>query len=59
MPEPHLEFVGKINNASVVVRYPDDLARMLQEYPESVVRGYLEQTEEILQWLVQHPNLRA
>ncbi len=58
LPQPHLEFIGKINNASIPTRYPDDLQRMLREYPESVVRDYLRQTEEVLQWLRQHPNLQ-
>lgn len=53
-----LEFLGKINNASVPTRYPEDLQRMLTQYPESVVRDYLEETEEVLKWLRQHPNLQ-
>ncbi len=58
MPQPYLDFIGKINNASVPTRYPDDLPKMIAQYPESVVRDYLERTEEVLQWLRQHPNLR-
>jgi HEPN domain-containing protein len=57
-PQSHLEFIGKINNASIPTRYPEDLQRMLREYPEPVVRDYLRQTEEVLQWLKQHPNLQ-
>lgn len=58
LPQAHLEFLGKINNASVPTRYPEDLQRMLTQYPESVVRDYLEETEEVLKWLRQHPNLQ-
>jgi len=58
LPQAHLEFIGKINNASIPTRYPDDLGRMIGQYPEPVVRGYLKQTEEALLWLRQHPNLR-
>jgi len=29
----------------------------LKEYPKSVTKDYLNQTQEILQWLKQHPNL--
>lgn len=25
LPQPYLEFIGKINNASVPIRYPEDL----------------------------------
>ncbi len=53
LPDTFLEFIGKINNASILTRYPDDLKQALQEYPRSVVKSYLEQTEEIIQWLHQ------
>jgi adenylosuccinate synthase len=31
---------------------------MLREYPEPVVRDYLQQTDEVVEWLKQHLNLR-
>ena len=58
MPQSYLEFIGKINNASVPTRYPEDLQRTIAQYPDSVARDYLEKTEEVLEWLKQHPNLR-
>jgi HEPN domain-containing protein len=58
LPQSHLEFIGKINNASVPTRYPEDLQRIIAQYPESVARDYLEKTEEVLKWLREHPNLR-
>ena len=57
LPESHLDFIGKINTASIPTRYPDDLQRALREYPKSVVKEYLRQTQEIVQWLKEHPNL--
>jgi HEPN domain-containing protein len=30
------EFIGKLNNASVVTRYPDDLAQITAQYPEAI-----------------------
>jgi HEPN domain-containing protein len=51
LPEAHLDFVGKINTASIPTRYPDDLQRAMKDYPESVTRNYLKQSEEIIQWL--------
>ena len=45
LPQKYLEFIGKINNASVLTRYPEDLQKMLREYPEPIVRGYLQQTK--------------
>ena len=53
VPQPYLEFLGKINNASIPTRYPEDLQRALDEYPKPIVRDYLRQTKEILQWLRQ------
>jgi HEPN domain-containing protein len=50
-PQSHLEFIGQINNASIPTRYPEDLQRSLKEYPEPIVRAYLERTQEIVEWL--------
>ena len=57
LPESYLDFVGKINTASIPTRYPDDLQRALKEYPKSVAKDYLNQTTDIVLWLKQHPNL--
>ncbi|MEW6085685.1 MAG: HEPN domain-containing protein [Chloroflexota bacterium] len=59
LSQPHLDFIGKINTASIPTRYPDDLQRSLKEYTESVAKEYLTQTTEIVQWLKQHPNLNG
>jgi HEPN domain-containing protein len=53
IPGSHLEFLGKINNASIPTRYPEDLQRALDEYPKEIVRDYLRQTKEIAEWLKQ------
>jgi len=57
IPEKRLDFIGKINTASIPTRYPDDLQRALKEYPKSVANDYLNQTTELVKWLKQHPNL--
>ena len=57
LPEKYLDFIGKINTASIPTRYPDDLQRSLKEYPKSVAKDYLNQTAELIEWLKQHPNL--
>ena len=56
-PQTYLDFIGKLNNASVPTRYPEDLQRMIREYPEPVVRDYLKQTEEVVEWLRKHQTL--
>jgi len=57
MSQAQLEFIGKINTASIPTRYPEDLQLAVRDYPEPVVKEYLRQTQEIVQWLEQHPNL--
>jgi HEPN domain-containing protein len=57
LDQAHLEFIGKINTASIPTRYPEDLERAVRDYPESIAKEYLRQTQEIIQWLKQHPNL--
>jgi HEPN domain-containing protein len=57
LPDNYLDFIGKINTASIPTHYPEDLQRSLKEYPESIVKDYLHRTAEIIQWLKQHPNL--
>jgi HEPN domain-containing protein len=57
LSEDHLDFIGKINTASIPTRYPDDLQRALKEYPKSVAQDYLNQTQGIIEWLKAHPNL--
>ncbi len=57
-PEPrHLEFIGKLNNASIPTRYPSDIREAIREYTEEVARSYLQQTEEVVTWLKRHPSL--
>jgi HEPN domain-containing protein len=58
LPEDALDFIGKINAASIPTRYPEDLQSALKDYPEPVARDYLRHTQELIQWLKQYPNLR-
>ena len=53
------DFLGKINNTSVVVRYPDDLSAMVSQYPETIARDYLERTKELITWVRQDPRLQT
>ncbi|MCD6219769.1 HEPN domain-containing protein [Candidatus Calescamantes bacterium] len=45
LPEELFEFVAKINNASVVTRYPEDFQELLKAYPQEIAREYLSKTE--------------
>jgi len=53
------DFLGRINNTSVVVRYPDDLAAMVSQYPEAIAQEYLERTQEMVAWVRQDPRLQT
>ena len=53
------DFLGKINNTSVVVRYPDDLSAMVSQYSEAIVRDYLERAKELILWVRQDPRLQT
>jgi len=35
-PERHFEFISKINNASVITRYPEDFTNLIEAYPEKI-----------------------
>jgi HEPN domain-containing protein len=59
IPQESLEFIGRINNASIPTRYPDDIRRIVKDYPEPVARKYLEKATEIIRWLREHPNLKT
>ncbi|TAJ97873.1 HEPN domain-containing protein [bacterium] len=54
----HLDFIGKINNASIPTRYPEDLAKAITAYPKGVSQSYLEKTKEVVEWLRQDPRLK-
>jgi len=53
------DFLGKINNTSVMVRYPDDLSAMVSQYPEAIAQDYLERTKELILWVRQDPRLQT
>ncbi len=54
----HLEFIGKLNNASIPTRYPSDIHQAIKEYNEDVAKHYLQQTEEVVAWLKTHSSLK-
>lgn len=56
--ENHFEFIAKINNASLVTRYPEDFKALSESFPEVVVSAYLEKTQEIIEWLKQNEKLK-
>ncbi len=57
LPQEQFEFIAKINNASVITRYPEDFQELLKSYPENITLQYLNNTKEVIQCLRQ--NLRS
>ncbi|MBN1627806.1 MAG: HEPN domain-containing protein [Deltaproteobacteria bacterium] len=57
LPEHLMDFIGKINNASIVTRYPEDLSKLISSYPEQVARDYLNSTHEVIAWLKKDTRL--
>ena len=41
----------KLNEASVVTRYPEDLQAILRTYPKQAVAETLDTAKELLQWI--------
>jgi len=57
LPKDYLEFIAKINNASIITRYPEDFLKTLEAYPEDIAFEYLSITKEIHKWLKQDKKL--
>jgi len=53
-----LDFVGAINNAGVVTRYPEDLAKLISSYPEEIAEKYLNRTLEVIECIKQDSRLK-
>ena len=58
LPSESFDFIAKINNASIVTRYPEDFSKILEAYPKSVAEEYLFKTKEILECLKKHEMLK-
>ena len=52
------DFIGMINNVSIVTRYPEDLSKLVSSYPKIIVRKYLDKTQEVIQCLRQDKRLK-
>jgi len=50
-PEKIGKFLVKINQASVVTRYPEDITRLKKTYTKSVVKNIINDTRKTLEWI--------
>lgn len=56
--DEHFEFISKLNNASVVTRYPEDFEKLIEAFPKNIAADYLQKTREIVEWLKQNEKLK-
>ena len=49
--EPIGKFIVKLNEASVVTRYPEDIDKLQKQYTPGVVKDILAKSKEILRWI--------
>jgi HEPN domain-containing protein len=57
VPKTHLDFMGIVNNASIPTRYPEDLQRLISQYPRRTATSYLSRTRKAIQWLRKNRRL--
>ena len=58
LPSELFNFIAKINNASIVTRYPEDFSKILESYLKNVAKEYLSKTKEIHECLKKHKTLK-
>ena len=45
------KFIVKLNEASVVTRYPEDIEKLQQQYTKDVTENILEESKKVLEWI--------
>lgn len=58
LPADLLNFVGIINNAGIVTRYPEDLSKLISSYPKEVTKKYLNRAQEVIKCIKQDARLK-
>jgi HEPN domain-containing protein len=59
LPDDSKKIILLLNKASIPTRYPEDLKRSLATYTKEYCSSVLEETEETLQWLKNHPRFSS
>lgn len=58
-PEKLKDFFQRINNVSVVTRYPEDLRTLSKEFNQDTAKRILADTKRMIKWLKQHLKSEA
>jgi HEPN domain-containing protein len=45
------KFIVKLNEASVVTRYPEDIEKLQRQYTKDVTENILEESKKVLEWI--------
>ncbi|MGB9627769.1 MAG: HEPN domain-containing protein [Thermodesulfobacteriota bacterium] len=45
------KFIVKLNEASVVTRYPEELSKLQRDFTQEVVKNIIKNSREVLQWI--------
>jgi HEPN domain-containing protein len=45
------KFIIKLNSASIITRYPEDLEEIKKQYTKSTTREILSKSKEVIQWI--------
>ncbi|MBN2594949.1 MAG: HEPN domain-containing protein [Sedimentisphaerales bacterium] len=45
------KFIVKLNEASVVTRYPEDIEKLQEQYTKDVTKNILEESKKVLEWI--------
>ncbi|MEJ2702225.1 MAG: HEPN domain-containing protein [Sedimentisphaerales bacterium] len=57
-PDDLRNFIGIINNAAVVTRYPEDLSKLVSSYPQDVAQEYLNKTLRVIECVQRDARLQ-
>lgn len=49
--QEHGKFIVKLNEASIMTRYPEDLAKLQKIYTEAVVSDILAKGKVLVEWI--------
>ena len=58
LPSALLDFIGIINNAGIVTRYPEDLSELISSYPKAVTKKYLKMSTEVIECIKKDRRLK-
>jgi HEPN domain-containing protein len=51
LSEEMLQFIGDINNLSIVTRYPEDFDEMLKSFSKGRTKLFLNKSKEVFKWI--------